>query len=274
MKTFLVPTDFSKNATNALNYAASLTSQLNGKLLIVHVVNFVILPVRSGKLVSLTEKTDIHYYAQLNKIADKLRQKKNIDCEVAVIDQSKHGSFQAGLNQFILEHGIDLVIMGTKGATNFLDKMVGTNTSEFIKEAVCPVLVIPVDARFTTIKHLAYLTTPEKEEDTYLQKLFGFNQSFSSPVFISVITTGPPQNGEEEANLHHVFKEFSISDYRLVQIAEEDIVTGIQTFVKDNQVDLVAVSVPKQDFFENLFQSNIGKELVYQPTLPLLAMPQ
>ncbi|QMU29673.1 universal stress protein [Adhaeribacter radiodurans] len=273
MKTFLVPTDFSKNAQNALHYAASLASQMNSKLIIVHVVNIIIIPARSGKLVSLTEKTDIPYYLKLNKIADKLRSKKNIDCEVAVIDQYKHGSFQVGLNQFILSNNVDLVIMGTKGATNFLDKMIGTNTFEFIKVTVCPVLVIPSTTHYSNINHIAYVSDFETDETIFLQQLFRFTDSISAQVSILNINNSSHQNGEaNEQTLQNLTKE--LLNVNLIQVNEADTVTSIHKLVQDNQVNVLAVPIHKKDFFEVFFQSSISKELVYNSTLPLLALPE
>jgi nucleotide-binding universal stress UspA family protein len=275
MKTFLVPTDFSENASTALNYAAALASQVNGKIIIVHVVNFIIIPVRSGKLVSLTEETDIQYYLELNKIAGELRIKKNIDCEVAVIDQYDYGSFQESLNQFIKAQKVDLVIMGTKGAANFLEKMVGTNTSEFIKVAVCPVLVIPSGAQYSNIKHIAYVTDFESDETLFLEQLFRFTEFFPAHVSILYVTPGSHLNREaKEHSIQNILKEFPNLNYTIVQIKEIEVVTGIQDFVNHNQVDLLALSIHKQGFFEDFFQGNICKELVYQASLPLLALPE
>lgn len=275
MKTFLVPTDFSKNAFNALNYAASLANQINGKLIIVHVANFIIIPTRSGKLVNLTKKTDIHYYVKLNKIADKLRLKKNIDCEVAVIDQYEHGSFQVSLNQFIKAKNVDLVIMGTKGATNFLDKMIGTNTAEFIKVTVCPVLVIPSNVHYSNIKHIAYASNFESDETIFHKQLFRFTESFPSRVSILDIKSSSYLNREaNEQSIQNITKELPNFNFTIVHINEVDVVTSIQTFVHDNQVDMLAVSIYKRDFFEDFFQSSVSKELVYHATLPLLALPE
>jgi len=270
MKTFLVPTDFSENATNALHYAASLASQVKAKVIIVHVVNFIVIPVRSGKLVNLTEETDMQYYLALNKIAGALRLKQNIDCEVAVIDQYEYGSFQESLNQFIIDQKVDLVIMGTKGATNFLNKVVGTNTSEFIKVAVCPVLVIPDGAQYANIKHLAYARNLESKDKIFPKQLFSFTESF--PVRVSILAT---KNTEADAQIRQcITKEFPHANYTILQLNELDAITGIHSFVHDNHVDILAISVPKQGFFEDFFKSSLSKELVYQPTLPLLALPE
>ncbi|KAA5548209.1 universal stress protein [Adhaeribacter rhizoryzae] len=274
MKTFLVPTDFSENATNALNYAVSLASQVNGKIIIVHVVNFIVIPVRSGKLVSLTEDTDLQYYEALNEFAAVIR-KKNIACEVAVIDQYAYGSFQESLNQFIPDQQVDLVIMGTKGATNFLNKVVGTNTSEFIKVAVCPVLIIPGGAQYSNIKHLAYATDFNRDNTIFLQQLFKFTQSFPSQVYILDAKPDTHLNKEVwDQSLPFNANEFPKANYTLVQLNEADVITNIQAFVHINQIDLLAIPVPNQGFFEDIFKSSISKELVYQPTLPLLALPE
>jgi nucleotide-binding universal stress UspA family protein len=277
MKTILVPTDFSENAANALNYASSLADQVNGKLIIVHVVNLVVIPVRSGKLVNLTGETDMHSYLKLSEIASELRESKNLECEVAVIDQYELGSFRESLNQIVIAKKVDLVVMGTKGATNFLDKLIGTNTSGFIKVATCPVLVIPASAQYSAIKHLAYASDFENDKRIFLERLFRFTESLHSQVSVSILDVSPSHHldiAAEEQNIQEIAKNFSNINYSIVQVNEIDVVTGIQTFVRDHQVDVLAISIREQDFFEDFFQSSYSKQLVYHTTLPLLALPK
>jgi nucleotide-binding universal stress UspA family protein len=277
MRTILVPNDFSATASNALNYAASLARAYKARLLIVHVVNIVVIPVRSGKLVSPSQETDMHYYVELNKIASALRTRENIACEVEVIDQFGLGSFQKALNQSIKARNVDLVVMGTKGATNFLDELLGTNTSEFIKVAVCPVLVIPPGVQYSPLKHLAYASDFGNDETPFLHQLARFVESFLPQASISIleVMSGRDQGVAGEAQPRQdVSTIFPQTSCHFVQLNESDVLAGVQSFVHHHQVDALVVSINVRSFLEGFLQTSIGKQLVYHGTFPLLTITQ
>ncbi|WP_181306248.1 universal stress protein [Rufibacter sp. XAAS-G3-1] len=275
MKTFLVPTDFSKNATHALDYAAALASEVNGKLIIVHIVRLIVLPVRSGNIVCLSEETEIDFNLELQKISSRLQLERKVTCTIETICQYENGPFQAGLNQVVQDKKVDLVVMGTKGATNLFDKLIGTNTFEFIKIAVCPVLAIPSSANYSGIKRIAYACDFESEETIFLQQLFSLAKPFGSEVsIINIHTDNELDIVVDEQIIRDITTRFSGNSYSISQIKEEDVVAGLNKFIEDNSMDLLAVSIKERSFSEKLFHSSTSKQLIYYTMLPLLALPE
>lgn len=48
------------------------------------------------------------------------------------------------------EQKIDLVVMGTKGASGVTEILIGSNTADVIEKCHCPVLAIPAESDFKT----------------------------------------------------------------------------------------------------------------------------
>jgi len=272
MKTILVPTDFSLNATNALNYAAALASQVRGKLIIAHVINLPVTPIESGFVIPNNTQLEEDYKQELNRLSKELRLENGFRFEVETICQ--YGYFLANLNELVKTKAVDLVVMGTKGATNFLNKLIGTNTSEFIKIAACPVLAIPSVATFSGFKHIAYASDFESDETVFLQQLFNIAEPFKANVaIINILTERQLNIFSDNQVVRNITKHFSNQNFCIAQIQENSVIEGLHEFTQENNSDVIAVSIHERSFLESLFHTSISKELVCQTTLPLLALP-
>ena len=273
MKTILVPTDFSQNATNALNYAAALASQVRGKLIIAHIINLPITPLEGGIAIPTDAQLEEDYKQELNRLSRELRLENGFRFEVETICQ--YGYFLANLNELVKTKAVDIVVMGTRGATNFLNKLIGTNTSEFIKIAACPVLAIPAEATFKGFKHIAYASDFESDETVFLQQLFRIANPYDAEVAIINILNNKLLNiYSDNQIIRDITKHFPDNKYSIAQIQDKDVVAALREFAQENNADVLAVSIHDRSFLENLFHISISKELVCHATLPLLTLPE
>jgi nucleotide-binding universal stress UspA family protein len=273
MKTVIVPTDFSENATNAVRYAAALANQVKAKLVIVNIINLPSTPLGGGNFILPDAQMEDDYKEELNRLSEELQLSYGLNLKIETICQ--YGFFLASLNELVKTKAADLVIMGTKGATNFLDKLVGTNTSLFIKMTTCPVLVIPYEAIFSGIKNIAYASDFECEETNYLQQLFCIAEPLQAEVSIINILTERQHNIFcNNQVIRDITRNFPDDNFSIAQIQEKDIIEGIHQFMQDKQADVLAVSIHERSFFENLFHKSISRQLIYSSTLPLLALPE
>jgi len=273
MKTIIVPTDFSDNATHAVRYAAALANQVKAKLIIVHIINLPITPLGNSTLILPDVQMNEDFHPALNKLSKELQLSDGVDLEIETICQ--YGYFSANLNEILKSKAADLVVMGTKGATNFLDKLVGTSTSLFIKMMACPVLAIPSEAVFSGIKNIAYASDFECEETIYLQQLFGIAEPLQAEVSIINIQTERQLNiFSDNQVIRAITKNFPNNNFSIAQIQEKDIVEGLHEFTQDIQADVLAVSIHERSFIEDLFHTSISERLIYSSSLPLLALPE
>jgi nucleotide-binding universal stress UspA family protein len=271
MATFLVPTDFSLTATNAVQYAASLAAHTGSRLLLAHTVSYPASVAPEGlPLLSIDSQLIESAEEELQKLA--LLLKQQFALEVATF--CLYGPFIPLVNDLVKTQAVDLVVMGTKGASDFLSKLVGTNTSSFIKEAACPVLVVPAHAAFRPIWHLAYASDFETEETVYLKQLFQLAAGLRAEVHIVNVTSDRQLNIVSDLQvLKSIEKHFPDQNYSVAQLKNENVVTGLKEFVQENQMDLLAVSIQDRDLLEDLFHHSITKELAMNVFVPLLTLP-
>lgn len=273
MKTILVPTDFSHHATNALNYAAGLVNQTGGELIMVHFINLPVTPIDGAMIVTPISQLAEEYQQELNQQAEALA--KQFSGNIKIKSECRFGNLLTNLNALIKDHNVDLVVMGSKGASDALHKLIGTNTADFIKIANCPVLAVPDKALFTGINQIAYASDFDSEESVFLQQLFAFAEPLQAEVAIINIVQDRHLNIFSD---NHVLREITLNfadkKYSIAQIQESDVLTGINEFIEDTNPDVLAVSIHARSFLEDLFHKSISKSLLYRVQLPLLALPE
>lgn len=274
MKTILVPTDFSDNASNALYYAAALASQTNSRLVLVHAVANDVIELPGNPFDLKPDlRLETYYLAKLEHLASRIRAKHGTALEVSTI--CVHGNMLVHLNELVISHQADLVVMGTKGAHNLLTKLMGTNTAKFIGQAVCPVLAVPISAWYQGIKKVAYACDFENNDTVFLRQLFAFAAPLELEVCIfNVKSEDRLDLVNDDQILRHIKRSFPDKRYSLAQLKENDVVAGIQAFVKENQMDMLALAVHKRDLLEKLFHTSLSEDLAFQSTIPLLALPE
>lgn len=273
MKTILVPTDFSDNALNAINYAAAIASQVRGKLILAHIINLPVTPVSNGVVVFPDPKLEDDCKAELHKLSKELRLENGFRFEIEIVCQ--YGYFLANLNELVKTRAVDLVVMGTRGATNFLNKLIGTNTSEFIKIAACPVLAVPAKAQFTGFKQVAYASDFENSDTVFLQQLFNLTEPFKAAIsIINILTERQLNIFCDNQIIRDITKQFPHETYSIAQIQEQDVIEGLRNFVQDNQIDVLAVALHERSFIQNIFHKSVSKKLCQHLELPLLALPE
>jgi nucleotide-binding universal stress UspA family protein len=274
MKTILVPTDFSDYATNALYYAAALASQTKSRLVLVHAIAMDVIELPGNPFDLKPDlRLEVYYLARLEQLASKVRVKHSTHLKVELL--CVQGNILDHLNELVVQQEADLVVMGTKGANNKLQRLLGTNTARYIKQAVCPVLAIPVSAWYQGLKKIAYASDFDSQETIFLKQLFHFAKPLDAEVCIFNIKSENQLNlvGDNQV-LQQIKRNFPDDRYSIAQLKENDVVSGIQAFIRENQTDMLALSVHKPDFLERLFHKSVSEKLVFQSSLPLLALPE
>jgi nucleotide-binding universal stress UspA family protein len=125
----LVATDFSSFSKMAVLYATSIARRHASKLFVTHVVGSQSeAALMDGWRAGQTEMTD-----QL--IAHRL---DGIRYELLV----RSGDIWTVLSRLIIEHGIDLVVVGTRGRTGIRKFVLGSVAQRVFRQAACPVLTV------------------------------------------------------------------------------------------------------------------------------------
>ncbi len=272
MKTILVPTDFSTSADNAIDYAAEIAKAANAKLVLFHVYNIPVVPAEAP-IAMPTEEIEKEAMNELQKIKQRLDMKYGE--QLSVRCECEFGFPVEEINSYAKECNADLIVMGMEGTGILTEKLIGSITTTLIKKANCPVLAIDGHVQFTSIKKIAFASdynqTNNKLALAPLKELAGL---FQSHIYIlNVVPEGEEipsmDKAAEGIKLEHSLEG---TDHSFHFMSNKDVVEGINQFVEEQKIDMVAMIPHTHSFFQNLFQEPMSKRMAFHTKAPLLTL--
>ncbi|NTW32658.1 MAG: universal stress protein [Bacteroidetes bacterium] len=128
----LVPTDFTKVAEYAIDHAAGIAKLLNGKVVILHVIN------KETKSYLKKEKlTDVAINEKLKTIAETVEKKYNVKLDYI----AREGSIFTTISEVTEEVGARIIVMGTHGKIG-VQHLIGSFALKVIESSNVPVITV------------------------------------------------------------------------------------------------------------------------------------
>lgn len=273
MKTILVPTDFSKNANNALNYAIEIAKKEHAKIILLHAfhVAYIYPDIPIQDLTEQIQAEEQLAHKQLKLLCDKVEESGTLKCEF-IYKESLAVDF---ILYTIKKKKPDLVIMGTRGASGIKELIIGSNTAKVVEKAKCPVIVVPEKSSFSPIKNITYATDYNLSDINVLEKLIEIAKLFDAKITLLHVCFEVFTHEAEEEFLD-IFKNkvkneihYHKMDFKLVY--GNNFVDVLDNYIKHESPDLISMSTHYKNLFDKLFGTNSTKKMTYHTTIPLLA---
>lgn len=276
MKKILLPTDFSENAFNAISYAVQLFANdecvfylLNTYTPILYDNEYLIY---SSTQPTLTEIYKNNSKKGLNRVLRRL--KKNFPNDKH--EYHKISSFNMltdEMKEQVKEKEIDLVVMGTKGATGADEILFGTHTVQAIKKTQCPLLAIPAHFDYKPPKNILFPTDFEADQPNLLEILKDIAGNNSSKIHILHVYFGAELSEDQEKRKKALAQTFKDYGHHFYSIAEKSVPQAIYDFQEDNPVEMLVMVNNKHSFFENLLFRPVINEIGFHVKVPFLVIP-
>jgi len=278
MKNILLPTDFSEISWNAIKYAISFFKNDTCNFYLLH-VNKLSNLVTGDTPYTPTEETIEKLYIKPSK--KQLREiLKRITKEL--LNNKNHKFYTLTDYNFIIdsirkhveEKKIDMIVMGTKGASGLKEYIVGSNTGDVITKVKCTTLVIPENARHTVLKEIAFPTDFTLSYDiATLQPISEILEKSKTSLRILHINKKNEklntQQKQSQELLEDFFEDFENSFHFLTNKIIED---AIQCFVESRGIDIMVMVAKNLNYFQHiLFHSKVEK-ISYHTNIPFLIL--
>lgn len=270
MKTILVPTDFSKPANNAALYAIHLAEEIKAKVLLYHVYDFPI-GIAGDVAVPLSTPDELQKAsdALLKKTAKRLQKISSIKIEY----KAKMGSV---IDKIIEEEDkASYIVMGMQGAGKLTELLVGSVTTSLMKKTKKPVFVIPEKAKYKQPRKIVLATDYEPTVNiNSLKSLKSLARLFHSDILLVNVRNKKALITKESTIAENNFESALKGARHYYYYSDKNnLVEGINEFVKNKKADIVAIITRKYSLLNNLFHKSVSKKLAFHTKLPLLALP-
>jgi nucleotide-binding universal stress UspA family protein len=273
----VLATDFSDSSINAYNYARHLAQHFGATLTIAHVYDMPISPETLDYLAVMPSRSDLERAVQERmsnflgshdgKVTTHIRIKTKALLGMGVPEDT------------LVEHSenplCDLLILGTKGGGNWIDKLLGTVAIQVMTKAHCPVLIVPIKAEYKGIHQALYATSPDSESEEDMHKAVDFAQYFATKLhFIHVHS---PLEDPKDDHSHEIFKRVLaqkglFAPYSIESVAAMTVSEGINDYCQRNDMDLMIAVTHHRRFWDSLIHYSVTQELAWHTHLPILCL--
>lgn len=271
MKKILVPIDFSEASLNAAYFACRIAQKNQSVIIFVHAyrkpVDYFNIKQFVIDGVSFEQEHNARKYFK-KIILDKLNIKEKLP--IMKFDIT-HGFAIDVILEKIKHYQVEMVVMGTKGASKILDRMWGSITSNVIKETQVPVLAIPENAQYNDFKKIVYATDLNEKDVVTLNRVKSFADMFHAKLELLHIETDYSAKKiiEEEIAADYFQNEFLMPlAFNIVE--NESVVHGIEDFIDQNDFDLLVMLTLPKNFFVQLTKGSLVKKISLKTKTPIL----
>ena len=268
---FLVPTDFSKNAGNAINYASVLARATNSELVFLNVhhpqvtnknVAYALISEEMAR--AIKEAND-----QLTRICLETADEHGISCTSLALA----GDPVQEITRFADYMKADLIVMGTQGASGIDKIFFGSNTASVIERSICDVLAVPSHTKPLIPKKIVFATDYHSSDLKTMKKLARVASLVSAEIVVLHVSKKGLKSERDmiERFTKEITKETGLPQPYYYVMSHEDTRRGIELFVDSSGADLISMSTRRRSVFSKLFDTSLTKQIASHARLPLLA---
>ena len=273
MKNILLPTDFSKNSKNAIKYALKF---FEGEKCTFHILN--------SQKPSNYITADVLYGAPGTSVYEGILNDNKKELEKLIqfcksISEGEEFTFVPkvdfdnivdAVNQAVALNNIELIIMGSNGATGAAEVIFGSNTLKIIRKVECPIIVIPEGYAFEKINSvLLSLNYQYDVANKSFNIISAIVKKNNASLKILEIEEESLELSSQRNHAEEVFKEIGFERFSIKNIPASMAINAFEQLIP---VQLHAMIVERKSFFDRFIFGSETSKINYGSLVPLLVL--
>lgn len=271
MKKILVPCDFSRPAVNAFRVALDLAQKSKGAVTLLNIME---LPAIHNPLMSTAmgfeQELAKELKAKVRKEYDKIINRYTTR-GVTVKTEVLVGTVSYMITDYARKKGMDLIVMGTHGATGLREIVIGSNAEKVVRRATVPVLTVKEYSK-RPIRNIVFPNTLETEKQSQLVKKVTELQAFLKAK-LHVLYVNTPTNFTADDITMERLKAFAakykLRNYTLNVYNYPFEEPGIIHFATRVKADLVAMGTHGRQGIAHFLNGSLAEDVVNHARFPI-----
>ena len=274
IKHILVPVDFSPCSNNALRLAADLAKKWDSKVFALHAT---VIPEAYMTVAGTYTPIDMGpLHQEVSQSFELMKKEIPALGEISYEPIETNLNLVDGLDDAIHSRQIDLIIMGTRNEHDRLERILGTHASEVIESAHVPVLMIPGGTEAFHPLKIGFAT--DAKSITHVSRL-GYIAELAAyfNATIDIFFVAKPNESMDfdlSSSKKVLERYFQNLDYKFHNLQNEHLRHGIQSFLDENGIDLLAMIPRHHSALYRLLHGSTTKYMAQHIAIPLLALPE
>ncbi len=274
----LVPIELNKLSDTATEYAVAVARQLKVKEVIL--LNIIIpTHVQTSSAAGGVINSSVEIAHQLNmtmmgrhKEVMEEKAKTYTTSNVKVIPVVRLHNSKSELNHFMKEFGADLIVTGSRDKFSFLEILFGSDTEKMIRKIDFPMIVLtskPASSQINNIAlalNVALLDEEQEGVGDVLNLAYALNAHLQ---LVYVITNNSMEASVSLEKLQELARKRKIKNYSINVVDNHSLESGLQSFVRKFNPDLLAVLTHGKGKLHNLIYGSNTGELIKELEIPV-----
>ena len=274
MKTILATTDFSKASVNAVRYAAQLSIESGGKLLLLHST---FIPVVSDSFFDMRITLDVlekDDETSLKNLCEKLQNEFGSDLKLD--KKNVVGYTDQIIKDLINSGGISMIVMGIQHTDKLSQAIFGTSSTKLAGTVSCPILIIPETMKYKPWKKIAFafnqVSAPMNRGVKVLKELATL---FNSKIqFINIMENEYIQ--KDDSILEPLYKTFKDLDLKTYFEPSKPNMTSeiLMDWVRRHKAGVIVLVARHHSILWKLFNERMTKKIAFHSKVPILVLSE
>ena len=280
----LVPFDFTDYAEQAVTTALQLAKKEKATLHLLTAINvpldwaYSTMGAAAGSGMPsdafMVQMPDIE--SNKEKISEKLNdfaQKLNRE-GVSIVTETTIGFPWEQITNYAKDQNIDLIVMGSHGASGLNELFIGSNAEKVVRFAECPVLTLHDEVKDLAFKNLVFASSFYGETAKSFPKVLKFAKMFGAHIhLLKVISSSSFETTRYSTKLIKDFiKPFDFDNYSIHIYNETSVEKGVLNFAEDIDADIIAMETHGRKGLAHLFIGSIAEDITNHAKRPVLTV--
>ena len=282
MKTILILTDFSKNATHAALAGIKLAKNLHANIFLFHSnTTQALTPIYAG---GPTVVDEVNFMGEedrekLKALADLLQ--PFVEEGASTWKSSIHydeglGTLSYQVKNIIATKDVEIIVMGAREGSRIDHLLNGSETFSVIDHVSRPVLIVPRNTYLDSLKRVVFATDFSEDDVKAIRYLTGLGLVFNYHIDIVHINSFSEDDITKELRKLEFMKHIQRLRYPHINIQElhgKNVVSRLNKLCEETKTDLLAFTHYRDSFFARLLHQSMAREALENQEVPILIFP-
>jgi len=271
MDKILIPCDFSEQAINAFRLAIDMAHASNVEI---HLLNVIELPIMHDDVLTPMPSFDETLLKELSERAEtKFTELKEDYAKehVTINTKIEFGPIVSSVLDYLREHIVTLVIMGTKGVSGLQEVLIGSTAEKIVRHAPCPVTVVKKYTKFEDLKNIVFPNSMEEGQEDLLMHVKALQAMLKATLHIVWIDTSGKAGDHSvvKNRLEEFARRFMLKDYTLNVFNAKDNESGVIDFTHKITADMIAMGTHARKGLSHLLRGSVTEDVVNHVDCPI-----
>ncbi|MBL7858908.1 MAG: universal stress protein [Cyclobacteriaceae bacterium] len=274
MKKILVPCDFSEPSHEAFKFAINLAAKNDSEVYVLHVIDFPAyyetafgfqpIPFEASALKEIDDDAQRKFEKMLKTYS------KN---DSNIVFSYVHGHVTSMIIDFISRKKIDLVVIGTHGASGMREFFVGSNTEKIVRLSPVPVFAIRKAVSLSAIKDIIFPTMLEAQPEL-IKRIKIVQEFFKARLHILYVNTlnNFKRDLEVKAEMEKFVKHHKLTNCTMNMRSDAFEQDGIISFTHETGGDMIVMATHGRKGLAHFLIGSVAEDVVNHVKCPIWTM--